>query len=388
MKKITWTAVIMLLTLAGLVLAQSADEEYIRAMQLNDPCQKTQALKAYLSKYSGKGTTYEHYAWAFLCLTPCPSKSDQESIQAGEKALAMAGIDDNTKVELLMTLSALYSRANQTEKANSYAEQLIAFAKANREKDPSQSLQWTKIMGAGYLLIGQAHEKAKNLSAAADAYINAYQLIKDPKISASLRKIGKTLYDGQRYAEAEKIFRHFYAAAQDSESAIILGQTLFKSGKTDEALKIFKEAYARKKSGELAYNIGIILANKAKTDASVTQEAINVLIEAGLLYPPQSKQALGIANSLFLGDNKELKESFAKIEEHKKAIEELTKTFNDRFGDKSEDELSDREKQALQKLREAIATEQEAINKLQAQQKSVIDKFNQLVAQVKARLGK
>ena len=44
---------------AGLALAQSADEEYLKAMQISDNCQKVQALDAYISKYAGQGTTNE-----------------------------------------------------------------------------------------------------------------------------------------------------------------------------------------------------------------------------------------------------------------------------------------------------------------------------------------
>jgi len=388
MKRTLLTTAVLLLLVAGAAFAQSADEEYIKAMQLSDNCQKAQALKAYLGKYAGQGTTYENYAWAYYCLTPCPSKPAQESIQAGEKALGMSGIDDTTRIQLLANLSTISAASGQYDKAKGFGQKLADFGRSMRDKNPAQAADWNKVIVAGYLLIGDSAEKAKDYSGAADAYIAAFQVKKDPKVSATLKKLGKTLYDSQRYQEAEKIFRNFYAAAPGPESAVILGQTLYKAGKTDEALRIYKEAYAKRKSGELAYNIGIILANKAKTDASARQEAMMMLIEAGILYPAQSKQCLGMAQNLFLGDNKELKESFAKIEEHNKALQELTKTFNERFGDKSEDDLSDSDKRTMRKLNEAIAAEQEAINKIQAEQKSVLDKFNQLIAQVRAKLGK
>jgi TolA-binding protein len=53
----------------------------------------------------------------------------------------------------------------------------------------------------------------------------------------------------QKYAEAEQVFRQFYAADKGPESASLLAQTLYKQGKVNEALAIYKEAYARKKTG-------------------------------------------------------------------------------------------------------------------------------------------
>ena len=83
----------------------------------------------------------------------------------------------------------------------------------------------------------------------------------------------------------------------------------------------------RRRPGALAQNIAIILNGQVKTDPSKTSEAINANIEAGLLNPAQQKNFLGQAQNLFVGQDKELASSYAKIEEHNKAIEEFTKTL-------------------------------------------------------------
>ncbi len=388
MKKPLWTTLSLLLLLAPFLTAQSAaDEEYIKAMQQSDGCQKVQLLKAWIGKYAGQGSQYEHFAYAYFCLTPCTTKNAQEAAQYGERALAMGGLDDPTKIQLMSTVSALYTGVGQTDKARAAAQQLIDLAQANKSKDPAQ---WTKIIGAGYYLQGQAAEKAKNLNAAADAYIQSYGILKDPKIATQLRKIGKSLYDAKQYAAAEKIFREFYAAAKDADSAVILGQTLYKSGKTDEALAVFKEAYGKKKTGELAYNIGIIVARQAKDNPAQASEAINYLLEASFLYPPQSQNAMNMAQSLFFTASKDVKynELVAKINEHNKAIEEYTKTYNSKIEGKSEDDLSESDKKILQKLLDAIEVEKQAIKKIEAEQQVYVDRFNQLVTQAKAKLGK
>ena len=388
MKKTVWIALSLLVLAAPYLAAQSpADEEYVKAMQQTDGCQKIQLLKAWLGKYAGQGSQYEQFANAYICLTPCPSKNAAEAVQYGEKALTMSGLDDTTKVQLMSTVSALATSIGQTDKAKAAAQQLIDLGQAKKSADPAQ---WTKIIGAGYYLQGQAAEKAKDWGGAAQSYIQSYGILKDPKIAAQLRKIGKSLYDSKQFDAAEKVYREFYASAKDAESAVLLGQTLYKSGKTDEALAIFKEAYAKKKTGELAYNIGIIVAKQAQTDPAKATEAINTLLEASFLYPAQSQNAMNMAQSLFFTATKDVKynELVAKIQEHNKAIEEYTKTYNSKIEGKSEDDLSESDKKVMQKLLDAIEVEKEAIKKLEAEQKVYLDRFNQLVAQAKSRAGK
>jgi tetratricopeptide (TPR) repeat protein len=388
MRKTAWTALILLVLAAPYLAAQSpADEEYVKAMQQTDGCQKIQLLKAWLAKYAGQGSQYEQFANAYICLTPCPSKNAAEAVQHGEKALTMSGLDDATKMQLMMNVSALATSIGQTDKAKAAAKQLIDFGESKKSADPAQ---WTKVIGAGYYLQGQAAEKAKDWGGAAQAYIQSYGILKDPKIAAQLRKIGKSLYDNKEFDAAEKVYREFYASAKDAESAVLLGQTLYKSGKTDEALAIFKEGYAKKKTGELAYNIGIILAKQAQTDATKVTEAVSTLLDASFLYPAQSQNAMKMAEGLFFTATKDVKynELVAKILEHNKAIEEYTKTYNSKIEGKSEDDLSESDKKIIQKLLDAIEVEKEAIKKIEAEQKVYLDRFNQLVAQAKARVGK
>jgi archaellum component FlaC len=88
--------------------------------------------------------------------------------------------------------------------------------------------------------------------------------------------------------------------------------------------------------------------------------------------------------------NKDLKynETVLEIQNKAKELEELTNLFNERFGDKNEEELSEREKKRLKEMLTEIEALKAEIEKLKKQQESVIAKFNQLVEETKKRLGK
>jgi tetratricopeptide (TPR) repeat protein len=373
----------LMVVLAGFAAAQSADEEYLKAMQLSDNCAKIQALDSYISKFAGQGTTNEHWAYAYYCLTPCASTNAQKAAEYGEKAIGMAGIDNDTKLKLMVAIPQYYYKAGQTDKADAAARKLIDYGKGL-----SDSKLGIQLQASGYVMIGQFAEKAGDYGAAAKNFITAYGVLKDPSISKLLNGLASTLYKSGKFAEAEQVFRQFYAADQGPESAALLGQTLYKQNKVDEALAIFKEGYAKKRTGSLAQNIAVILNNKVKTDPSKTMEAVTANIEAGLLNTAQQKNFFGMAQNLFVGQDKELASSYDKIAEHNKAIEEFNKTIGTKFEGKSVDELSDSDKRLLKTLEGNIETEKQAIAKIRASQKGVLDKFNGLVAQVRTKLGK
>jgi hypothetical protein len=383
MKRTILATVTLMFALAGLAVAQSADEDYLKAMQISDNCAKVQALDAYISKYAGQGTTNEHWAYAYYCLTPCSSKSGQKAAEYGEKAIGMPGLDEQTKLGLMVTIPGLYNSIGQTDKADVAARKIIDYGKG--QSDPKTA---AKLQAGGYLMIGQFAEKAGNYGKAAENYITAYGILKDPSISKQLNGLAATLYKNQKFAEAEQVFRQFYAADKGPESAALLGQTLYKQNKVDEALAIYKEGYAIKKTPALALNIAIILNKEVKAKPALTNETINALIEASLLNPKESKNLLGAAEYLFVGQDKDLASSNDKIAEHNKAIEEFNKTIGTKFEGKSEEDLSDADKRLLKTLQGNIETEKQAIAQIQAGQKGVRDKFNALVAQVKTRLGK
>ena len=383
MKRTLFATMTLVFVLAGLAAAQGADEEYLKAMQLSDNCQKVQALEAYIAKYAGQGTTNEHWAYAYCCLTPCASKNAGKAAEYGEKALGMAGIDSSTKLQLIIAIPQLYYGAGQADKGDAGARKLIDYGKGLSDAKTGAQLQAT-----GYFLIGNSAEKAGDNVKATENYIQAYEAFKDPNIVKQIKSLADKLYKAQKYAEAEQVLQKFYAADQGPESATVYAQTLYKQGKTAEALAIYREAYAKKRTGGLAQNIAIILNAQVKTDPSKTMEAVNANIEAAFLVPAQQKNFLGQAQNLFVGQDKELASSYAKIEEHKKAVDEFNKTIDTKFAGKSEDELSDSDKRLLKTLNANIEAENQAIAQIVASQKGVLDKFNALVAQVKARLGK
>jgi len=388
------TLLIPLLLLPQLALSQTseADEAYIKAMTAQTPAQRAQLLKDYLGKYAGKGTKYENFAYANLCLLAYPGKTEKETIDYGEKALSVGGLDDLTKTQVLLVLSGLYSKSGQNlDRAKSYANQAVEIGKANKDKGAAESsgAEWNKIIGAAYFTLGQAQEKNKETAAAIDSYVASYSLLKNPQILQTLKKLAKTQYDNKQFTEAEKTGRAIYNLTKDFESSVFLAKCLYRNGRNEEALKYFKEAYAKQRSGEIAYNIGLILAKEAQTNPAAVMEAITYLIEASFTYPSQAQQAMSMAESLFFTANKNLKynETVQQLQELGKKIEELTNTYNSKFGNKEEENLSEAEKKEMKNLLAQIEEAKKAIEKLQAEQNMAIAQFNKLLEETKKKLG-
>ncbi len=396
MRKTAVISFAITLLLAGALAAQTndCDETYIKAMTAQGDAQKAQLLKDFLAKCSGKGSQYENFANANLSLLNYPGKTAKDAIDYGEKALALGGLDDLTKCQILIQISALYSQSGQNlDKAKSYATQVTEIAKAAKAKDAEDSTtsaaQWNQLIGAGYFALGQAQEKAKDYKSAVDSYVNSYSILKNAQIMAGIKKLGKALYDAKDYAGAEKAFKAAYTATKDFDSTVFYAKSLYRNNKEAEALTYFKEAYAKQKSGELAYNIGIILARQAKTNPAVSSEAIRYLVEASYTYPSQSQQAMKYAENLFFLSNKDLKynEIVSEIQQRSKKIEELTSAYNAKFGGKEEEDLSGNEKAEMKSMLAQIEAEKKALEKLQSDQNMAIAKFNQLLEDTKQRLG-
>jgi len=202
--------------------------------------------------------------------------------------------------------------------------------------------------------------------------------------------MGKDYYEAKNFAEAEKVFRAIYNLNKEPETAVFLGQLLVRSNKNDEALALLKEAYSKKTSGDVAFSIAVILAKKAQSDPKAVNEAIRYSLEAAFLSNANSQQAMKMAEGLFFTMNKDLKynETVLEIQSKAKELEELTNLFNERFGDKNEEELSEREKKRMKEMLAEIEALKAEIEKLKKQQESAIVKFNQLVEETKKRLGK
>ena len=368
------------------------DETYIKAMTAQSPAQRAQLLKDFLGKCAGKGSQYENFAYANLSLIEYPGKTAKEATDYGEKALATGGLDDLTKCQVLIQLSALYSQAGQNlEKAKSYSTQVVDVAKANKakEEEAANSAQWNKFIGAGFFTLGQAQEKSRDYKGAVDSFVNSYNILKNVQIMAAIKKLGKTLYDAKDYAGAEKAFKAAYSVSKDFDSTLFYAKALYRNSRNGESLQYFKEAYAKQKSGEVAYNIGIILAKEAKANPALSAEAIKYLLEASCTYPSQSQQAMSLAENLYFLSNKDLKynETVTQIQAKSKKIEDLTSAYNTKFGNKNEEELSDSEKQEMKTLMAGIDAEKKALEKLQADQGTAVAKFNALLEETKQRLG-
>ena len=394
MKKTALTALTLILFISASLQAQTnnPDQDYIKAMTTPNVAERVKLLKEYLAKYQGKGTQYENFVYSHLCLVNYAGKTVKETIEYGEKALALGGLDDLTKCQILITVSGIYSQRSQNlEKAKNYAFQVVQIAEANKNNKSTETTpeQWNKLIGAGYFAHGQALEKAKYLKEAVSSYINSYKILKNAQIANSLKDVGKSLYKFKFYKDAEKAFEIPVSVLKDFVSYAFYAKCLYKNKKKEEALKYFKQAYGKQRSGEMAFYIGIILADKAKSNPSVSPEAIRYLLDASFLSAANSKKAMGLAESLFFISNKDLKynENVKELQKKSKKLEELTNKFNNKFGEKDEEDLSEAEKKEMEKLLAEIESEEKAIQKLESDQKIALDKFNKLIEETKQRLG-
>ena len=394
MKKTALTTLTLILFLFSFLSAQNndANQDYIKAVTTKDVEQRIQLLKEYIIKWEGKGTQNENFVYVNLCLTPYKGKTPKETVERGEKALELGGFDDYTKYQILIAVTGSYNTLGQNlAKAKNYAMNAVNIAKANKTKSSTTitPAQWNKFIGAGYYVHGQALEKAKNLRGAVDSYINSYNILKNPQIAKDLKRMGKSLYDFKSYKEAEKAFKVTASVLKDFASIYFYAKTLHRNGKREEALSNYRQAYMKQKSGDIAYNIGIILAGKAKKNPSFSDEAIKYLLDASFLSPANSKKAMQMAESLFFTSKKDLKynEKIKELETRSKKLEELTNSFNKKFGEKDEEDLSDAEKKEMMSILDKIEAEQKSIQEIEAEQNAVLDKFNKLIDKTKERLG-
>ena len=388
--------ILLLLTFvaSGVALAQNpADEAYIKAMQANSPAERAKLLKDFIAQFGGKGSQYENFAYANLCITPWQGKTEAETVQYGDKAIQLGGIDDLTKCQILMTLAAVNNKLGQGEKAKSTATQLIQAANTakGKESEAANAAAYNQMIGAGHFITAQCLAKSKDIKGALDAYLNSYNILKDAKILAEVKKMGTAMYNAKDYAGAEQVYRFLAQTGKDPEAANLIAQIVYKQGKTAEALAMFKENFEKKKTGEMAYNIGILLANEAKTNPGLNGEAVNFLLDAGILGTADGKkaqQAMTIAQGLFMSQDKEWNNRVKSIQESQALIADWTKTINSKFGEKSEDDLSSDEKREYKILMSNIEKEKKIIEGIQSQQKATTDKWDKLVADAKKRLGR
>jgi len=387
MKKTLWIAALIILASSGIALAQSeCDQAYIKAMTANTPAERVTLLKEFLATCGGKGSQYENFANANLCVLGWQGKTEQETITYGEKALALGGIDDVMKCQVLTQLCAVYSKQGHVDKLKTNAGQLIQTATAAKAKEP-EGANWNTLIGVGHFFTGQALQKGNDMKGALDSYLTSYGILKDAKILVELKKIAKSFYDAKNYGEAEKVYRALVQAnARDAESQALIAQCLYKAGKTEEALAMWKDSFAKTKSADLAYNIGITVAKEAKANPALHTEAIRYLVDAALLSA-KYKDAMSMAENLFLGGDKEYNNRVKLMTESKQLIDEWASTINKKFGDKSEDDLTPDERREYRKIKESIDKEQKILDDLQAKHKASTEGFTRLLAEEKRKLG-
>jgi len=382
MRKTALATAILIIFLVSLSIAQEnpCDQSYIKAMTAKDANQKAKLLKDFLAQCAGKGSQYENFAHAELCKLAYAGKTEKETIDHGEKALAIGGLDDVTKYTILVTVAAMYGQTGTNlEKGKTYAAQAAQIGQAQKND---------QLVGAAHYVQGQVLQKAKDYKGAVTAYVKSYNILKNKQIAGELAKLGQSLYEAKAYSDAASALKVATSALDNYGTTVLYAKSLHRSGKTSEALNYYKQAYTKKKSGELAYNIGLILAKQSNSGNNGSAEAIKYLLEASFLSQSNSEKAMELAQQLFFnhevpGYNDQIKQ----LESKNESLTTLTNTFNSKFGEKAEEDLSDAEKAEMNKILKQIDAEQKAVAAIQAEQQKALEKFQALIAQTKTRLG-
>jgi polyhydroxyalkanoate synthesis regulator phasin len=381
----------MLLVLAISLPAQdtAANDAYIKAMTTNDMAQRAQLLKDWINKY-GSGHEYENFANATLATMQYTGKTPDDAIKYGEKAIALGGLDDSTTCQVLLTVSMMYTHKGENlAKAKTYAGRLVQTAQTAKGKESEKGNEkvWNQLIGAGYFAQAQAMEKGNELKAAVGAYINSYNILKNKQIVTTIAKLGQSLYEAKAYADAEKAFAIAVPVLKDFGTTTLYAKALHRQNKKTEALKYYKESYKSRKTGETAYNIGLLLAPQAQSNATVANEAIQYLLDASFLSPANSEKAMKLAEGLYFNQNPEYNEKVKALLAKGEELETTTNSFNEKYGDKTEEDLSDAEKKEMDTMLARIDSLQKEIATLQEEQQASLDKFTSLIEQTKQNLG-
>jgi len=389
MKNTAFIAIALVLFAFSPLQAQDpANDEYIKAMTSNDMGERVRLLKDWINKYGGTGHQYENFANATVCTAQFTGKTAADTIKYGEKALSIGGLDDSTKAQVLVTLSSVCLQQNPS-KARDYANQLIEAANAakGKKEQEGQEQVWNQLIGAGYYIQGESFKKENNAKNALDAYQKSYNILKSKEIVTAMAQLGKTLYDNKDYANAERAFKVAVPVLGDFGSVTLYAKTLHRAGKKTEALKYYKQSYSKRKTGEVAYNIGLLMAPQAQSDTAMAQETIQYLLDASFLSRANSEKAMKMAEGLYFHHNPAYNRKVQEIQAKMPDLEALTKEYNDKFGEKDEDDLTSAEKSEMDSLLGLIEIEQKDIEKLQAEQQATLGKFTRMVEQTKQKLG-
>ncbi len=349
MKKIS--ALFLALIMLMVFVKADQTEDYGNAMRMASAAERIKALENYLVKY--QTSEYHKYVYVQLTSDYFNQANYQKAFEFAKKAEGFLDESEfKSRAELYLVFGIYYLDQKNQDKALDYAEKILSLG-AGKEKE------W----GA---LLSSAKELKKRATGS----------------SPSPLKNAIALYNKQDYLGAEKEFAELYKTNKTNfEIVNLYAKSLEKNKKTDLALEKFKEANKLKPDGLIAYNIGIILARK-----KLVNEAVGYFIQASILSPEKSKNAMELAQGLFFSNYKDAETGFSyneliqKSQEMTNKLNGLTTEFNKKYGNKDEEEVDKAQMDADSKKIESLKKE---LDKFSAKLQKAIDEFNKLVNQYK-----
>ncbi len=96
-----------------------------------------------------------------------------------------------------------------------------------------------------------------------------------------------------------------------------------------------------------------------------------------------------LAESIFFTSDRNTKynQNVKALQKKSNNMEIVTNTFNKKFGEKDEEDLSDAEKREMDDMLKEIEFDEKDIQEIKAEQKIVLEEFNKLIQETKKRLG-
>ncbi len=239
---------------------ENAGIDYTTALTKKNGPERIAALEAYIKNYPDPvQNIFTKLAYYFLTVDYYGVKNYDKAIRNGEKAIQLGGMEAKLEAGVNLILASSYGANGNKENALKWADKAIAFAQKNGIGDIAKEAQGLKNE-----LSGAPKQPAKPLT--------------------SLEKIGQ-LYTANKYNEAISMYNSFGQNDKNDDKIFdIYARSLMKAGKSDAALKEFTDAYAKSRKGINAERLGNIYLAKAEKEKKFLDSAINLQLEAGLLY--------------------------------------------------------------------------------------------------------
>jgi hypothetical protein len=282
-KKITFVTILFLLVSVASFSATNKEKEdlYLKAVAEKDLNSKMGFLKEYVDKFGQKDDKFLRFIYQSLADTSYRLKNYEDAIKYGELTLGYLELDDNSKLNLLFTLSNAYQITKKDlDKALEYAisivemsdkivQKLLASGQDKEKVDTMVNNYKTNLIAPAYklqslILYNKDKENVANIKQAVEKAIKAYEIDKAEATATMAFALAVNLSQKNQVndalAAAEKVYN---TEKPKYNETMFLASMYNKLNEKNKAVKYLEIAYKLKPQLDLAKNIAILVQ---KTD--------------------------------------------------------------------------------------------------------------------------